>query len=51
MTFRGAALSSSAAAIARIVLEPASPADSFDLQELFHVTNAQPMQEGPDAGA
>jgi hypothetical protein len=26
-----------------------SPADAFDLQELFHFTNAQPMQEGPDA--
>lgn len=26
------------------------PADSFDLQELFHFTNAQPMHAGPDAG-
>lgn len=38
-------------AIARIVREPAGPADSFDLQELFHFTNAQPMHEGPDAGS
>ncbi len=37
-------------AIARIVPEPACPADPFDLQELFHFTNAQPMHEGPDAG-
>jgi hypothetical protein len=51
MTLRGAALSPSAAAIARIVLESTSPADAFDLQELFHFTNAQPMHEGPDASA
>lgn len=37
-------------AIARIVPEPAGPAEPFDLQELFHFTNAQPMHEGPDAG-
>jgi prevent-host-death family protein len=37
-------------AIARIVPEPAGPAEPFDLQELFHFTNAQPMHKGPDAG-
>jgi hypothetical protein len=37
-------------AIARIVAEPARPADGFDLQELFHFTDAQPMHEVPDAG-
>ena len=36
-------------AIARIVAEPARPADGFDLQELFQFTDAQPMHEGPDA--
>ena len=37
-------------AIARIVAEPARPADGFDLQELFQFTDAQTMHEGPDAG-
>jgi len=37
-------------AIARIVAEPARPADGFDLQELFHFADAQPMHEGPEAG-
>jgi prevent-host-death family protein len=37
-------------AIARIVPETPRTADSFDLQELFHFTNAQPMHAGPDAG-
>jgi prevent-host-death family protein len=37
-------------AIARIVAEPASPHDGFDLQELFRFTDAQPMHEGPDGG-
>jgi hypothetical protein len=36
--------------IARIVAEPAPRHDGFDLQELFHFTDAQPMHEGPEAG-
>jgi antitoxin (DNA-binding transcriptional repressor) of toxin-antitoxin stability system len=37
-------------AIARIVAEPARRHDGFDLQELFHFTDAQPLHEGPDSG-
>ncbi|MFN9694313.1 MAG: type II toxin-antitoxin system Phd/YefM family antitoxin [Synechococcaceae cyanobacterium] len=36
-------------AIARIVPETPHPAEGFDLQGLFHFTNAQPLHAGPDA--
>jgi prevent-host-death family protein len=38
-------------AIARIVAEPAPPTPNFDLRELFHFTNAQPLHQGPDGGS
>ena len=38
-------------ALARIVAEPAPPTPNFDLWELFHFTNAQPMHRGPDSGS
>jgi prevent-host-death family protein len=38
-------------AIARIVAKPAPPTPNFDLRELFHFTNAQPLHRGPDGGS
>ena len=38
-------------AIARIVAEPAHPADGCDLQALFDFTDSQPIDDGSDAAA